>query len=136
MNKRDFKVYFDEQLSGMSLDKQIEELQKLQNVYIPELINARRKKQGTWVPPGEEYKYIYCDKCQKYHLKTKWKVSYSKEIRTEPTYIDAGYGDDDMMGDVEYMITYHRCPICGYEKETSKLYIKTLREWNRREGRK
>ena len=136
MNKRDFKKYIDENLSGMSLERQIEELQKLQNVYLPELINVRRKKQGTWISEKDKDKYIYCDKCKKYHLKTKWKERIAKEVREVTTYIDAGYGDDDKMGDVQYMVRYSTCPVCGEEKEMSKHYIKTLREWNRREGRR
>ena len=136
MNKKDFKAYIDEKLSDMNLSRQIEELKKLQNVYIPELINARKKKLGTWVPPKDKDKYIYCEKCKKYHLKTKWKERIAKEVREVTTYIDAGYGDDDKMGDVEYMVRYHICPVCKAEKETSKMYIKTLREWYRSEGKK
>jgi len=35
----------------------------------------------------------------------------------------AGYGDDDKMGDVEYMVSYHTCPCCGEKQETKKYYI-------------
>jgi len=136
MNKKDFKKYIDENISELSLDRQIKELQKIQNVYLPELINARKKKQGTWIPPKDKEKYIYCDKCRKYHLKSKWKEEYVKEVREVTTYIDAGYGDDDREGEVQYMVRYHTCPVCGEKIETAKHYIKTLREWNRREGRR
>ncbi len=136
MNKKDFKKYIDENLKGMSIDKQIKELKKIQKDYIPELIMARRKKEKTWVPDKDKEKYIFCEKCGKYHLKDKWQTKMLREIRTEYTYIDAGYGDDDKMGEVEYIVTYKTCPYCYCTKETAKLYIKTLREWNRREGRK
>ena len=135
MNKKDFKKYIEERLNGLSLERQIKELQKIQNVYLPELINAKKKKIGTWIPSKDKEKYIFCDKCRKYHLKTKWKEEYIKEVREVYTYRDAGYGDDDRIGDVEYMVVYHTCPECGYRKETRKHYIKTLRDWNRREGR-
>lgn len=136
MNKRDFKKYIEENIGNLSLERQIKELQKVQNEYIPELINARKKKQGTWIPHKDKDKYIYCNKCKKYHLKTKWKEEHVKEVREKYTYIDAGYGDDDRIGEVQYMVVYHTCPECGEKVETAKYYIKTLREWNRREGRK
>lgn len=136
MNKTDFKKYIEENLSGLSLSRQIKELQKVQNVYLPELINTRKKKQGTWIPKKDEDKYIFCDKCKKYHLKTKWKEEYAKEVRTVTTYRDAGYGDDDKEGDVEYSIRYHICPVCGEKVETAKYRVRVLREWNRREGRR
>lgn len=135
MNKRDFKKYIEENIGNLSLERQIKELQKVQNEYIPELINARRKKKKPWVPDDKE-NYIFCEKCKKYHLKHKWKAKMVIEVRRETTYTDAGYGDDDRIGDVEYMVTYKTCPRCGCTKETRKLYLKTLREWNRREGRK
>jgi len=136
MNKKDFKKYIEENLSGLCLERQIKELQKIQNVYLPELINAKKKKQGTWISSKDKDKYILCKKCGKYYLKTKWKEEYVKEVREVTTYIDAGYGDDDRMGDVEYMVVYNTCPECGERIETAKYYIKTLREWNRREGRR
>ncbi len=132
MNKKDFKKYIEENVSGMSLSRQIKELRKIENVYLPEIINAKKKKEGTWVPKKDMDKYIFCEKCQKYHLKKKWKEELVREVRTVTTYIDAGYGDDDKMGDVEYMVSYHTCPCCGEKQETKKLYIKTLREWYRR----
>ena len=136
MNKKDFKKYIEENISGLSLERQIKELQKIQNVYLTEFINLRKKKEGTWIQDKDKDKYIFCSKCQKYYLKSKWKEEYVKEVRTVTTYIDAGYGDYDREGDVEYMVVYHTCPECEYSKETKKHYIKTLREWNRREGRR
>ena len=135
MNKKDFKKYIEESLSGMSLERQIKELQKIQNVYLPEHINKIKKKMGTWIPQEDKEKYIFCERCRKYHLKNKWKEEHIKEVREVYTYRDAGYGEDDRIGDVEYMVAYHICSECGYRKETSKYYIKTLRDWNRREGR-
>ena len=136
MNKKDFKKYIEENIGDLSLERQIKELQKVQKVYLPEFINARKRKEGTWIPPTDKEKYIFCDECKKYHLKSKWKEEYIREVREVTTYIDAGYGDDDREGEVEYMVRYHTCPQCGQKTETSKHYIKTLREWNRREGRR
>ena len=134
MNKKEFKDFIAENLNCMSLERQIKELQKIQNVYLPEILNAKRKKAGTWVPKEEKDKYIFCNKCKKYHLKKKWKEELVKEVRTVETYRDAGYGDDDRMGYVEYMVSYHICPVCHEKTETRKYYIQTLKEWNRREG--
>lgn len=136
MNKNEFTRYINEMLSGLSLERQIEELQKVQEKYLPELIQSRQKKLGTFVPQEKKQDYIFCQNCKKYSLKKEWKETNIKEVRTETTFIDAGYGDDDMMGDVEYMVTYMKCPRCGHMHEQKKLYMKTLIEWKRRDGRR
>ena len=63
MNKKEFTRYINEQLNGMSLERQVQELQKLQKVYLPELIQARMKRLGTWVPPEKKDDYVFCKHC-------------------------------------------------------------------------
>lgn len=136
MNKKDFTVYIEKQLEGMSLDKQIKVLQKIQNEYLVSIINKKKKRAGTFVEPEERDKYTFCDKCKKYYLTPKGKIDLKTEIRTETTYTDAGYGDDDRVGEVEYMVRYITCPLCSHKQEESKLYLRLIRDWNRREGRR
>ncbi|MBQ8042583.1 MAG: hypothetical protein IJ272_00340 [Clostridia bacterium] len=136
MNKKDFTRYINEQLEGLSLERQIGELQKVQKTYLPELIQARQKKLGIWVPPEKKQDYMFCESCRKYSLKNKCVQEDITEVRTVTTFRDCGYGDDDKMGDVEYIVTYITCPRCGHKQEKSKFRLRTLREWNRREGRK
>lgn len=126
MNKKDFKKYIEENLTGLSLSRQIEELQKIQNVYIPELINARKKKEGTWISEKDKDKYIFCEKCKKYYLKKKWKYITVNEVKTIYTYRDAGYGDDDVLQDVEYSIIYGICPNCSNRQERYKRRIRVI----------
>ena len=38
MNKKDFANYIASRLQGLSVEKQIEELEKVQKVYLPEMI--------------------------------------------------------------------------------------------------
>ncbi|MBR5227468.1 MAG: hypothetical protein IKV94_02405 [Clostridia bacterium] len=135
MNKKEFTTYINKQLEGKTLDQQLKILQKIQGDYIPTLIQKRMKKLGLWVEPEKKDQYMLCNKCRKYHLIKKCKVEIEHEVRTEYTYIDAGYGDDDMLGEVEYLVRYITCPACGNKQEKSKMYLKKRREWNRREGK-
>ena len=135
MNKKDFAAYITKCLEGMSLERQIQELEKVQNKYIPELINKRKKKLGIWVEPEKKSQYFKCGKCGKYTLLSKIQHDFVDEIREEYTYRDAGYGDDDRIGDNLYKVEYVICPICGNRQEIKKYYKKLLREWNARTGR-
>lgn len=74
---------------------------------------------------------FYCDRCKTYHHKSDVKTTSRQETRNELTYADAGYGDDDMYGDVTYLFEYNICPSCGYEKEKNKFYISTKNERRR-----
>lgn len=132
MNKKEFTRYINKQLNGMSLECQIQELQKLQKTYLPELIQARMRRLGTWIPPEKKDDYIFCKKCGKYSLKSKVNKEFVREVRTVTTFTDCGYGDDDRIGDVEYSVTYVICPKCGHKQEHSKYRIRVLREWNRK----
>lgn len=136
MNKKDFEKFVGGQLAGKSLEKQIAELEKVQTKYIPELINKRKKKLGTWVETDKKDKYLLCRKCHKYTLLKKCKGELVEEIREEYTYRDAAYGDDDMLGDVKYTVNYITCPHCGNRQEHKKFRIEVLREWNAKYGRR
>lgn len=135
MNKKDFATYISSRLEGLSLEKQIEELEKVQNVYLPEQILKRKKQFGTWVPPEKADDYVFCKQCKKYYLKKEGEQKDVQEVRTETTFIDCGYGDDDKLGEVEYLITYGICPRCGGKQEIKKWYLRTICEWKRREGK-
>lgn len=135
MNKKEFTSYIEDVLEGKTLEQQIKVLQKMQLEYLPSLIHSRQKKLGVWVPDEQKGNYMFCEKCNKYSLISKCNTEMIKEIRTETTYVDAGYGDCDMEGDVEYFVTYITCPRCAHKQEKTKLYMRTVREWNRREGR-
>ena len=74
---------------------------------------------------------FYCEKCKTYHYKSDVKTDSRKETRNELTYTDAGYGDDDMYGDVTYLLLIDICPNCGYEKVKKKYYLSTANERRR-----
>lgn len=135
MNKKDFTQYINSRIAGLSLERQIKELLKIQNTYLPELILDRQKKLGTWIPAEKKQDYMLCTSCRKYSLKKTCLKEDVTEVRTVTTFRDCGYGDDDRLGDVEYIVTYITCPRCGHKQEVSKYRLRTLREWNRREGR-
>ena len=93
------------------------------------------KKEGTWVEPEKRDKYFYCPECKKYTLKNKYKTEMEHEVRTVSTYRDAAYGDGDLDGDVEYLVTYMICPKCGHKHEVRKHYVRTISEWVAKLGR-
>lgn len=135
MNKKDFTSYIISQIEGLSLERQIEELQKVQNVYLSELILKRKKQLGTWVPPEKAKDYVLCKQCQKYYPKKGCEEQHIHEVRIETTLRDCMYGEDDKLGELEYLVIYSICPRCGEKQETSKWYLRTICEWNRREGK-
>jgi len=72
---------------------------------------------------------LFCDKCKKWYNKN---ISISKTkikmVKNVLTHVDAGYGDDDIYGDVTYLIYYHECPLCHEEIEDRKTTIKVENE--------
>ena len=76
---------------------------------------------------------FYCPGCKSYHNDSLVRTICRRETRQETTFTDAGYGDDDMIGDVTYNVKYSVCPSCGYEKEKEKIYMSTANERRRRE---
>lgn len=101
------------------INKNILILEKIQKKWTPDIINDKLKK------------YKLCKKCHMYSLQKDFKEEVNKEIRRETTYTDAGYGDDDKIGDVEYMITYSICPLCQKKTQEDKIFIRILWEKGR-----
>lgn len=132
MNRKSFERYVNEQLKELPLEQQIKDLQKMQSIWIPDLLHARQQKAGTWVPPEKKEEYVFCENCKTYYSKEQNKSNYEREVRTETTFIDAGYGDDDMIGEVEYIVQYKTCPKCSRKAEVGKTRLKIIREWPRR----
>ncbi|MDD4607747.1 MAG: hypothetical protein PHD10_01245, partial [Bacilli bacterium] len=116
MTKKEFMDYLNKELKGLSLEKQKLILEKMKNEWIPQQIEQKYKN------------YSLCNKCGKYSLTKNNKIISKEENIVEPTYIDAGYGDDDRYGEVQYLVDYSICPICSKEKQIGKTYIKTLWE--------
>lgn len=74
----------------------------------------------------------YCKPCNEYYDKDLFTKSVNTKIVTETTFTDAGYGDDDRIGEVEYLFHYLECPICKSKQEEKRTYIRTIKEWTRR----
>ena len=128
MNKKQFTQYVESEMEGLTDEQKIALLRKLEGNWIPTLLKKYHKKLGYYVEPKERDAYVLCEKCKKYYSKQKVKSEYVNETRTETTYTDAGYGDDDMIGDVRYFVEYKTCPRCGHKQEISKLYMETKNE--------
>lgn len=135
MNKRDFIKALNKELENLPLSRQIQVLEKIKDKWLVELIQAKKKKEGTWVEPEEKEQYFFCEKCQRYTLNTKCKTESAREVRVVNTYRDAAYGEGDLDGEVEYLVIYNVCPRCGHKQEKQKHYIKTRCEWLRRWGK-
>lgn len=103
----------------MSIKQKLEFLNKMSENWIPSLkkniFNTYRK----------------CCKCNEYFLRSEFKKSNSKITNEETTYTDAGYGDNDKYGEVEYMIDYLECPKCHYKETVNKHFIRILWEKDR-----
>lgn len=123
MNKKDFEAKLNSMICNLPLEKQIKTLEDISRKWIPSLIEKKKKN------------YTFCHECKKYSLNKKFKTVTRGEIHRVPTYRDAGYGDGDLYGDVEYLVHYSICPICGKETFVKKIYVRTLAEYDRR-GRK
>lgn len=121
MRKIEFKNFISSNIKGLTIEKQILLLDKISNVWIPEIKNNIQKN------------YKLCNKCNKYILKNEFKKE-SKTIKfIEPTYTDCGYGDDDRYGENEYYIEQSVCPNCKKEEEISRIYLRNLWEKRRNE---
>ena len=135
MNKKEFSSYILEKIKGMSLERQIEQLIKIKDNYLPSLIQKKQKELGIWIEPEKRNEYMYCDKCRKYSVIKKCKITMEEEVRTVATYIDGAYGDGDMDGDVLFVVEYAICPRCGHKQELKAIWIKIIKEWLRKMGR-
>ncbi len=113
MNKEDFTKFLNESLKGFPLEKQIQIIEKMKAEWIPKIVIEKTKN------------YVLCEHCGRYSLEKNNKKTYNREKRIQSTYTDAGYGDDDLYGEVEYIVEYSICPHCLKKKEISKSYMGT-----------
>ncbi len=120
MKKKDFTDYLKNILKDLPLEKQKLILEKIRKEWLPEYIN------------NKFINYSLCEKCGKYSLTKSFQTTSKKEIFTETTYTDAGYGDTDKIGEVEYLIHYSICPICSHEKVKDRYPLRVLNERYRR----
>lgn len=120
MTKRDFEKFINENFGELPLDKREDILIKMKNEWIPSILDKKLKN------------YTKCQKCGKYSLTRRFNIRTEINIRTEPTYNDCGYGDDDMIGEVKYLDYFAKCPICGDERKQKSEFIKILSERRRK----
>lgn len=133
MNKKQFIAYINSQMEGMTYEKKMALLRKIEGNYVPELMRKYSEKEGYWVPKEKEHLYFHCKKCKKYTLKKDCKSESEKKVNVETTYTDCGYGDDDMLGEVERLIVYTTCPHCNTRQKTKDYFLRIIREWKPRE---
>lgn len=109
-------------LKDVPKEKQVQKIEQMIS-WLKELIEKKKENR------------TYCRSCQNYILTKSFKEVSQREVRHETIYTDCGYGDDDTHGDVEYMVIYRVCPVCGQKEQIKKLYIRTISEFNR-EGKR
>ena len=96
------------------------------------IVTGEAEKAGVWVDPSDRDKYVYCKWCDTYYRKDKHKSTYEKETLVVTTYSDGGYGDDDLLGEVEESVEYKTCPKCGHKTEVGRRRLKIIRDWPRK----
>lgn len=77
-------------------------------------------------------KYHKCSTCNQYFLIEK--AEKFQEVETKENVLlhcDAGYGDDDIIGDAKYLTTYLICPICKTKNEIKQDLIISYNEHRR-----
>ena len=111
-------------VKSMPLEKREAFLNKIEDnwlVSIKEKLNKELKK------------YWFCKECEKYFplkdIKVENKIQVLKNVLIQS---DCGYGDDDILGDVEYLIDYCICPKCGRRENIKYTELRTLKEYRRR----
>lgn len=106
-------------IRNMSGTKQLETLENMQ-VWLSDFLTKKKKN------------YTKCSKCGKYSPTSSFSSVSSKEVHHEIFYNDSGYTDDDnIRGDVEYMVTYLVCPICKHSNEFCKMKISVLSKYDK-----
>lgn len=105
MTKKEFKQIVMGAMKDLPIEEKDRLLLKMQNEWIPSI----RKKLTE--------KYTRCNACKKYFLTRRFKRRVDKENHILTTYQDAGYGDDDRIGEVECLVTYEICPGCKNAKQ-------------------
>lgn len=119
MTKKDFEFFIKQELKNKTVEEQLKELEKIKNKYLPDFIQNIKSKN------------TYCSSCQTWSSNRKFKQTSEIVKNIETTYTDAGYGDDDMYGEVEYLCYYKICPICNTKILQDRKYIRTLWEKTR-----
>lgn len=116
----EFKGCMKEALKGLSLTEKIDALTNIQYKWSKDLIASLTKNTR------------FCNSCGSYSLNSKWKLETKSEVHKGIlSYTDSGYGDNDEYSDIEYMITYKKCPVCGALKEIRQDVLKNIRTYNR-----
>ena len=110
MNRTEIKKFYQTQLAGLTPDKQVAELDKLQECLKQVRENTKAKI---------DKKYIFCFNCRKYYPIKSYKIEEKTEKTTICTYRDCGYGDDDMFAPAIRKFKERICPKCGARKEVS-----------------
>ena len=116
MNKREFEKIITESMNGLSIEKKEEFLKKVQSIWLPEIQEKFQKEVSK--------KYTKCYKCGKYSLTSDFEEVHEQvEHKGVIVYVDAGYGDNDEIADVTYLMQYSICPKCKNKKILSKTFI-------------
>ena len=116
MTKREFENLIFDTMSDLSLEKQEEFLNKVYSIWLPDIMKKFSKKISK--------KYAKCGHCGKYSFIHEFKtISKKEEFKDVIVHTDAGYGDNDQMADVTYLITYSICPKCNANTEKSRMYL-------------
>ena len=120
MNKKEFVKLLNEVTKNSSIDSQIELLEKIQNVWMPEIIKRKKKN------------YTYCPKCKKY-IRTKSFIE--KQLKEWESGVcvsqdSAGYGYNEY-ADVLYLIKYSVCPNCRATKMLSRTELEIKNRHNK-----
>lgn len=116
MNKREFEKIIKESMNGLSLEKQEEFLKKVQSNWLPEIQEKFYKEVSK--------KYTKCWECGKYSLTSDFENIHEQvEHKGVIVYVDAGYGDNDEIADVTYLMRYAICPKCKHKKLLKKTFI-------------
>lgn len=113
---KELEQFLDKNLDSMLISKQIKVLDNIKHHFIDEYIKNKLKN------------VKYCEYCKEYFNKEQWDEIHRIETHNECTYIDSGYGDDDMFGDVTSEYIYQVCPFCKKEKFKNKYIMKIENE--------
>lgn len=119
MIKEYFISYVQTRIKNLSLEEKKRILDNAKDEWIPSIINDVFNDK------------TFCNKCNKYSNTSDFKETHQREYRQEYTYTDAGYGDNDRYGEVEYLVYYNECPLCQAKKQIKKVFKKVVWEGGR-----
>lgn len=125
MTKREFEQLIGNCIKDLPIEKQVDFMHKLQYNWAPDVAGKFREKIFK--------KYTRCFECKKFSPIKDFKKTYKQEENKGViVYTDAGYGDNDEIADVTYLVTYSVCPKCGAEKEIKKMFLSEKNRHSRR----